>query len=349
MTKQKKYGIMPSAGKKKDMQAAGMRNAEKRSISGGQGGTGVENDRNAPVYVIGGVNMDISGTPDAELRTGDSNPGRVTLSPGGVGRNIAENLCRLGRRVSLITVLGNDAYAEEIRAQCLNIGIDLSCSVTDPLGRTSTYLCLNEQGGDLHAAISDMKICDQMTPAMLEPLLPKLNEGSMVIADANVPEETLAWIAEHVTVPVAADPVSAAKASRLRPLLRRLAFLKPNRQEAEILSGLPEGVVSLTGLADALHAQGVARVFISLGAEGVWADDGKEGEMIPAVPGMIVNTSGCGDAFVAAAADAFLRGSGIAECARRGLAAAAVCAESGETVSPSMSPEAIDLKLNAMG
>ena len=91
-------------------------------------------------------------------------------------------------------------------------------------------------------------------------------------------------------------------------------------------------------------------LLLALGAGiGVWADDGKEGEMIPAVPGMIVNTSGCGDAFVAAAADAFLRGSGIAECARRGLAAAAVCAESGETVSPSMSPETIDLKLNAMG
>ena len=80
----------------------------------------------APVYVIGGVNMDIAGTPAAELRGGDSNPGRVTLSPGGVGRNIAENLSRLGRRVSLITVLGDDAYAGAIREHCRNVGIDLS-------------------------------------------------------------------------------------------------------------------------------------------------------------------------------------------------------------------------------
>ena len=104
----------------------------------------------------------------------------------------------------------------------------------------------------------------------------------MVIADANIPEETLRWIAENVTVPIAADPVSVAKASRLRPLLRRLVFLKPNVPEAEILAGMePGGPLSLSCITDALHGLGVARVYLSLGAEGVWADDGKEGELLP--------------------------------------------------------------------
>ena len=181
----------------------------------------------APVYVIGGVNMDISGTPAGTLRPGDSNPGRVSLSPGGVGRNIAENLSRLGRRVSLITILGNDPYADVIREHCRNVGIDLSMSFTDPLGHTSTYLCLNEQNGDLHAAVSDMAICEELTPDRLEPILPALNRGSFLIVDANLPEETLAWIAEHVTMPIAADPVSTAKASRLRPLLPKLRLKLP--------------------------------------------------------------------------------------------------------------------------
>lgn len=303
-----------------------------------------------PVFVIGGVNMDISGTPAAELRTGDSNPGRVTLSPGGVGRNIAENLSRLGRRVSLVTVLGDDAYAEAIREHCRNTGIDLSHSFTDPMGRTSTYLCLNEPNGDLHAAVSDMAICEQLTPERLEPLKPLLNRGSFLIADANLPEETLGWIAAHVTIPIAADPVSAAKAARLRPLLPKLMFLKPNLQEAEILTGFSSGTSgSLSMLADALHGLGVARVFLSLGARGVWADDGKEGALLSCVPGSIVNTSGCGDAFVAAAADACLRGLGTMDCARRGLAAAAICAEDPAPVSPKMSVEAIEMKLNYAG
>ncbi len=302
------------------------------------------------VFVIGGVNMDIAGTPDAELRTGDSSPGRVTMSPGGVGRNIAENLCRLGRRVSLVTALGNDAYADAIREHSRNVGIDLSFSVTDPVGRTSTYLCLNERNGDLHAAVSDMAVCSLLTPEKLEPVLPEINRGDLLIADANLPEETLAWIAGHVTIPVAADPVSAAKALRLRPLLSRLIFLKPNLQEAELLAGFAPGTAgSCSRIADALHELGVSRVFLSLGARGVWADDGKEGALIPCFPGPVVNTSGCGDAFAAAAADAFLRGQGTMECARRGLAAAAICAEDPAAVSPLLSTEAVEMKLNTAG
>lgn len=299
------------------------------------------------VFVIGGVNMDIAGTPEAALRTGDSNPGRVTLSPGGVGRNIAENLCRLGRKVSLVTVMGGDAYAEIIREHCRNLGIDLHCSITDPMGRTSTYLCLNEQNGDLHAAIADMAICEELTPEKLAPFLPEINRGDFLIADANLSERTLEWIAENVTIPMAADPVSVAKAARLQPLLRRLVFLKPNLPEAEILAGLAPGEYgSYTRIADALHAQGVARVFLSLGGEGVWADDGREGALLPCAPGAIVNTSGCGDAFVAAAADAYLRGMGTMDCARRGLAAAAICAGDPAAVSPRMSEEEIELRLS---
>ena len=299
------------------------------------------------VYVIGAVNMDISGTPVNELRAGDSNPGRITLSPGGVGRNIAENLRLLGRKVSLVTIMGEDTYAGVIREHCLNAGIDLQYSFTDPLGRTSAYLCVNERNGDLNAAVSDMTICDELTPAKLEPLLPVLNRGSMVIADANLPEETLAWIAKNVTVPVAADPVSVSKAPRLLPLLSRLTLIKPNVPEAELLTGMTiQGDINLSRAADALHRLGVKRVYISLGGRGVWADDVREGGMlIPCAPGTIVNTTGCGDAFVAAAADAYLNGLGTMAAARRALAASAICAEDPAAVSPRLSPEAIDLKL----
>ena len=303
--------------------------------------------KETPVYVIGAVNMDLAGTPDAPLRAGDSNPGRVSMTPGGVGRNIAENLRLLGRRVSLITITGEDTYANVIREHCLNAGIDMQYSFTDPLGRTSVYLCVNGQDGDLNVAVADMAICEQLTPAKLEPLLPVLNHGSMVIADANLPEETLAWLGQHITVPMAADPVSVAKAPRLKPLLSRLTLLKPNVPEAELLTGMTvRGDGDLARAADALHRLGVKRVYISLGARGVWADDVREGgELLPCAAGTVVNTSGCGDAFVAAAADAYLNGLGTMEAARRALAASAVCAENPAAVSPGMSPEAIDMKL----
>jgi len=301
----------------------------------------------APVFVIGAVNMDLTGTPSGPLRPCDSNPGRVTLSPGGVGRNIAENLRLLGRRVSLVTVLGSDAYAELIREHCRNAGIDLQFSLTDPMGHTSTYLCINEQNGDLHTAVADMAIYDQLTPDKLEPLLPVLEHAAMVVVDANLPEESLAWLGQRLTVPLAADPVSVAKAARLKPLLPRLALVKPNVREAELLTGMEiRGDGDLGRAADVLHRLGVRRVYLSLGARGVWADDPREGgAILPCLPGPIVNTSGCGDAFVAAAADAFLNGLGTMDAARRALAASAICASDPAPVCPRLSQEAIDLKL----
>ena len=302
----------------------------------------------SPVYVIGAVNMDMSGTPAGPLRPGDSNPGRVMLSPGGVGRNIAENLRLLGRPVSLITIMGEDAYGDIIREQCRNAGIDLQFSFTDPLARTSTYLCVNEENGDVHAAIADMSIYELLTPERLEALLPILNKGAMLIADANLPEKTLKWLAAKITIPIVADPVSCAKAERLRPLLSGLTLIKPNIPEAELLTGMEiRGDGDLGRAADALHRLGVRRVYISLGGRGVWADDLREGgELIPCFPGVVVNTTGCGDAFVAAAADAFLSGLSTLEAARRALAASAVCAEDHAAVNPRMSREMIDLKVN---
>ena len=301
----------------------------------------------APVFVIGAVNMDLAGTPTNPLREGDSNPGRITLTPGGVGRNIAENLCLLGRKVSLITIMGEDPYAGMIREHCLRAGIDLQYSFTEPKENTSAYLCINGQDGDLNVAVSDMSICDKLTPDKLEPLLPVLNHGSMVIADANLPEETLAWLAKHITVPMAADPVSVSKAARLKPLLSRLTLLKPNVPEAELLTGMTiGGDADLPKAADALHRLGVQRVYISLGGKGVWADDAREGGvLLPCIPGRVVNSSGCGDAFVAAAADAYLSGLNTMQAADRALAASAICAEDSAAVSPKLSNKAIDLKL----
>ena len=311
------------------------------------------------VFVLGGVNMDISGAPFDTLRTGDSNPGRVSLSPGGVGRNIAENLARLGRKVFLVSALGDDAYANLIREHSGNAGIDLRYSVTVPNGRTCTYLCLNEQNGDLHAAVADMALCEQLTPDVLSSVLSEINRSELTIVDANLPENTIRWIAENVTSPLAADPVSAAKAHKLAPLLPRLSFLKPNIREAAILArhtflsshgeasalteDLPFHEKHYTLLASALLSGGVQAVFLSLGAEGVWADDGRSGELLPCLPGPVVNTTGCGDAFMAAAADGWLRGFSVPACARRGLAAAALCASGPEPVSPRLSPEILDL------
>ena len=44
------------------------------------------------VTCVGGANIDVQGFSNAPVNMRDSNPGVIRLCPGGVGRNIAENL-----------------------------------------------------------------------------------------------------------------------------------------------------------------------------------------------------------------------------------------------------------------
>ncbi len=298
--------------------------------------------------VIGAANMDLSGTPFRPLRGGDSNPGRITAFPGGVGRNIAENLVRLGRRTGLLSCFGEDFFGRMLRDDCRRLGLDLSLSITDSDASTSAYLCVNEADGDLHTAVSDMAVCDRMTPSVLAGRLPAVNRARIVILDANLREETLLWLAGQITVPIAADPVSAAKVTRLRGILSRLEILKPNAAEAELLTGIricdePSALKASAVLRD----RGVRWVCLSLGASGVLADDGTRHALLPCFPGPVLNTTGCGDAFLAAVADGRLRGENVLEAAARGLAAAALCAASDRSVCPELSSGALETVLRA--
>lgn len=299
------------------------------------------------IAVVGAVNVDISGTPDTELLSGDSNPGHVRITLGGVGRNIAENLCRLGHRVMMITALGEDSNAAQVKAGCREVGIDLSHSLTVPNGRTSTYLCLNDEQGEIVGAVSDMAIYEALTPTFLSTRLEVLNHASLVIVDGNLSSETLTYLSRNVTAPIFADPVSVKKAHHLSDALHAVTAIKPNRPEATLLTGVEIHTHDdLPKAAQVFLRKGVQNVFISLGGDGVYYDDGADRGILPVISGPIHNTNGCGDAFLAAAADGYLSGLDIRQIAQRGLAASSLCARSESAVSPFMCAETIDGILN---
>lgn len=84
-------------------------------------------------------------------------------------------------------------------------------------------------------------------------------------------------------------------------MLGKLHTLKPNRLEAELLSGVPiTGTDSLHRAAQTLLETGLHRVFISLGADGVYAADQSGSVTLPAPKAEMVSTTGCGDSFMAA-------------------------------------------------
>lgn len=299
-------------------------------------------ESDAFVAVVGGVNIDIGGRSFAPLVMKDSNPGRVTVSPGGVGRNIAHNLSLLGVRTCLLTALGDDLNARRVTASCEDAGIDISRTLVVPGASTSTYIYLDDSDGDMALALSDMEICARITPAYLEGNRDLLEAACAIVVDANIPADSLAWIAEHSAVPVFADPVSAAKAEKLRPYLHHIHTLKPNRLEAELLSGVKiTDEVSAFRAARALLETGLRNAAVTLGARGVMSADDRSLEIIPCCPARVRNATGAGDAFMAALVWSWLQGECFSVACRAAAAAAAIAVESDETINTALSADAV--------
>lgn len=297
--------------------------------------------------VVGGVNVDIGGKPDSTLVARDSNPGRINTSLGGVGRNIAHNLSLLGKKVVLVTALGRDANADRIIKSCKDLNIDIEGYLESLEDNTSSYLFITDETGDMSVAINDMNIYQKVTPEYIAGRMDSINKAGLVIVDTNIPAETIDYLTAHCRVPVFADPVSCAKATRLQSSLGRIHTITPNIYEAEILADMPiRNDEDLKAAADKLLKMGIKRVFITLGPDGLFAADERENFKLDILPCKLVNATGAGDAMMAGFAYAFMEGKDLRETAEYGLAAAAIAVEGSHTINESMSIDLIKNKLN---
>ncbi len=302
--------------------------------------TNPEQNNTAPVFVVGGLNMDILGTPHAPLLLRDSNPGTVTLRPGGVGRNIAWGIARLGLSVELVTAVGEDAFGAVLLHSCHEDNIGTAHVISAP-GGSGTYLCVHDSDGDMHCAINQMDAIETLSPEALFDLLPELNRAPLVVLDANLPSKTLSYLAEHITAPLFVDPVSAHKAVRVLPILSRLRAIKPNRIEAQAMTGFDcsdhDGV---RRAADFFLKRGVKRVYLSLGADGIYYADTTQSGFLPSLLGgndQPRDTTGAGDAMTAALIYGEWNGLDAKTCAKIGLLAARERILTGELTNAALS------------
>ena len=296
--------------------------------------------------VIGGVNVDIGGRSFAPLIAADSNPGTVSLSLGGVGRNIAHNLSLLGTDVRLMAAYGDDLHGQQVVSSCASLGIDLTHALKVPGGTTSTYLYLTDERGEMALAVSDMSICEKITPQYLADRAAILDNARVVVADTNIPAESLRWLAENCAAPLFVDPVSTTKAEKLRDILGKIHTLKPNKLEAELLSGVAiRNKADLEAAAGKLLSTGLQRIFISLGADGALAADENGCRWLKTIPGNMVNTTGCGDAFMAALVWSWMEDYDLEDSARAGLAAGSIAMEWAQTINPNMSADGLKQRM----
>jgi pseudouridine kinase len=296
------------------------------------------------VAVVGGANMDLCGRSLADLVMGDSNPGELTSGPGGVARNIADNLGRLGNQVQFIGAVGSDLWGEQLLSSCrhANVGVD-HCLVV-PGKESSTYLSIHAPTGELQLALNDMALIETLDARQLAQRRGVLSRSSAIVLDANLSESALEYIFHtYSDKPIFVDPVSSVKAGKIAPYLKQIHTLKPNITEAELLSGLHfEQMEQLPEIAGILHEQGIKRLLISLGKQGAYASIEGQGSFIPVAKTQVNNVTGAGDALMAGLVHGFLYDWEWERSVEFALAAARLALKSGSTINSTMSEKAVN-------
>ncbi len=260
------------------------------------------------VAVIGASNMDIQGVPKAAFKLSDSNPGTISYSCGGVGRNISENLARMGINVRFFSVIGDDANGQTILNVSKEAGMDVNHVQIVQKAITPTYLSILDSSNNMIAAISDMHLCDLIDISYLRSNHDSLENAELLVLDANLPQDSIDYLFDTYShKPIFFDTVSTAKANKIKKHLSNVHTLKPNLLEAQLLTGFSLAVeADVKQAGNFFISLGVKQIIISMEADGVYGQRSNEAILIKNVNTTVKSATGAGDAFMAGLAYSFL-------------------------------------------
>jgi len=316
------------------------------------------------VVVIGGANIDLRGRPKGVvLERHTSNPGRINVGSGGVGRNIAHNLALLNVPVTLLSAVGDDGEGIRILEETGKAGVRTEQMIISGKHPTGIYLAILDEKGEMEVAVSDMQILEEITVEYLRSKAYLIKESKIVVVDTNIPEESIEYVVDlcnKMGVPILVEPVSVEKAKKLRKILDGsgrwiIDYITPSRNELESIlgagaerdsrdNGEDEGIdvdVDVVKAAEELRRQGAKNVIVTLGKRGIYVSCGGTGEgrkkdcwskfMAP-YRGEVVDVTGAGDAMVAGLVYGIYKGYSVEVAARFGLGAAALTISTKEAV-----------------
>ncbi|MBB3194620.1 carbohydrate kinase [Roseateles terrae] len=299
-----------------------------------------------PLVCIGGTNLDRKLRSLEAPRMGSSNPARQFESPGGVARNIAENLARLGLPVHLLTAVGRDAAGQALLADLQALGVDCTGSVQAADAPTGSYTAVLDEQGDLMLAMADMALTDRLDSDFIRRCAPQRAAARWLVADLNLPAPALAVLQQEAVTRqqhLVVVAVSVPKMQRLGTSLAGIDLLVLNRTELSALMG--DALATDTALNDAwqaLRARGLQRLVMSDGAQGVRFSDGDtlSAMAAPKVPrGRMREVTGAGDALSAGIVAALHRQpQDLRAACKLGLSLAALTLQTDATVSRELSP-----------
>ncbi len=248
------------------------------------------------VLIIGAQNIDIFAKSKEEYSLHDSNLAKIHIAFGGVGRNIVENVQRLGNNVHFITVFGDDYFSKSAYRSLEEMGVDVSESLRLENESNSVYLGIIDKDNDLFIGLNDMEITNNLNKDFFETKKDFINRFEVIVIDNNLNEETLDYLLttyQHKTIVM--DAVSAHKVIKLKRHLSKISVLKLNQIE---LNEITKETVVLKQI-DELHKRGANALLITNQDKDVVLSKKNATETItPLKHDNIVNATGAGDAFI---------------------------------------------------
>jgi pseudouridine kinase len=298
-----------------------------------------------PVLAIGAAGVDMVGVLEQDVLPGGLNLARNRFSLGGVARNVAENLARLGQPACLLSVVGADALGLQLLEHTAACGVDVSACLTSPDSQTASYLAIYNPSGQLQMAVEDMRVLDLLTTTYLKGQEQRFRDASLVFVDANLTPKALSTVfrlAKNAKVPVCADATTTALGRRMLPHLDQLFLLAANSAEASVLADCSKQVMereSALQAARQLVGRGTSIAIVTMAHLGVCYATAEVNGHVPAVHANITDPTGAGDALLATVLFGLVNEIPLDDAVRLGAAAAALVLNHAGTVLPGLSLE----------
>ena len=292
------------------------------------------------IISIGGANIDRKIQALNHLQFGTSNPAESSQSCGGVARNIAENLGRLGCNVSLMTIVGEDHEGEWLLDYTKTF-VDISPSQVSPNLATGTYTAILDNEGEMAVALADMAIYDSIDIDFIEKKWGYLASSAMVVMDTNLSADVLKHVivrCKEDNIPLCITPVSSPKVKRLPESLQGVTWLIANRDEAEALSEMTiNDEDDFFKAAEKIMKKGVEKVVLTRGDKGLiyLTQQGEKGILHPPKV-QVEDVTGAGDSLVAGIMFGHLNGLNTEDACKIGISCSVLTLQSHETVNPAL-------------
>ncbi len=298
------------------------------------------------IIVIGGIKGMVEAAASGQMQAMQTNPAAVSATYSGTGRNIAENLGRIGADVALVAAAGDDFVGKWAKQELAELGVDTAHVQLIEGQNTAMNVSVLNIIGDLDFAAENTDIFNCVTEKQIDEALSLINASKVVCVDGTLSGEVLDYVTEKAEVPLFFDPNTEEDAEKVKDIIGRFHTVKPNRAEASAICGmeiLNEDQLKAAGQWFADH--GVERIFITMSGGGVYYKEGEtEGIIRPDEVLPFVNEEGAGDAFSAAILDGIVSGMSVEEIAAHGMKAAAIAMECKRAVNPAMNREKLEQK-----